>query len=550
MVYLNATAGSSFDLTGESLNPGWVCETDDYDPYTQTQNVFTPDSPDNIYEASSRAISPSPFEEDPTPQISTDEFGEVGGGCANSNVSAPNATLPPMSDTHTGTHFPPGTPAQPIDTGNIDPYITQHLSTYPFFNYFYFPESPIKNQEDTFNSLIDVLSASNQAKGDELLQGIYEDQSNIDSQTQSDYSTLFSNYSKTTPSGLAQAIREGEINLRGAIKALESSTEGIDEENKEKFIKYYNQALDKLDKGKALYDKEMAAAVSEKPNAAYPGLSDPKNETDSKKLLEQILKTQNKADNLDKKTNNLIDRLILLNGLSNQLRAKIFEQLGLLDWLELQLENGKTQRIPVPHFGHFLSDKTPDCYIYLSRILPPEIRSGYLTAMDLRLIWIYLKKGRFPENVKVTKKQKNKLIHFSDAFIPIDLYGGENATVGDLLVYRLPWKKTGAVFILRNFSRKALLAKVIKASEKKEPVLFEFDFELSLDPKTAKRRYLRPGLFALRLKPTENEVCEFKSAVSVYDINKSQPKTATQQKNSTPKNSVPNARQKGGTSGI
>jgi hypothetical protein len=204
----------------------------------------------------------------------------------------------------------------------------------------------------------------------------------------------------------------------------------------------------------------------------------------------------------------LMNRLVMFNGLLQGERAQLLKRLKLAEQANLSLADGRSVSIPILHNGYIFGGGATglDCSSFVSSALPPEIRKGRFTTLDFRQMWVYRRTGDFPAPPKYDAARARLVQETANAFTPLNIYDGDRLVTGDLLIYRTPWEAAGHVFVVRGYDPRKMQAEVIEAAQSAGTVR-ERDFPLSLDPPEAKRRHLRPGLFALRIKPTSNRVC-------------------------------------------
>src|SRR5690606_34281342 len=137
--------------------------------------------------------------------------------------------------------------------------------------------------------------------------------------------------------------------------------------------------------------------------------------------------------------------------LSEKEQREALGRLKLAETKKVVLSNGRTVALPLLHNGYFFGGgrTAVDCSSFVSRVLPPEVRRGSFTTLDFRMMWLYARSGRFQKPPVYDENRKRLVMRTSEAFIPLDLQFGDRLQVGDLLVYRLPWKAAGHVFIVK-----------------------------------------------------------------------------------------------------
>ena len=197
----------------------------------------------------------------------------------------------------------------------------------------------------------------------------------------------------------------------------------------------------------------------------------------------------------------LTDRMVLLNAFAPEQREKLLSRLRLVETPTLTLKNGKKSRFAIPHNGYWLggSRTGTDCSGLASEALPAEVRQLRFTTLDFRTIYQLARKGRYTPPPRYDEERLGRLREVAANFEAVQPHLGETLKPFDLLVYRLGAEPIGHVFIVEKFDPKTLDAQVLEASQSYGG-LRSRSFNLSLDPRDAPHRILRPGLFALRLK--------------------------------------------------
>jgi len=208
----------------------------------------------------------------------------------------------------------------------------------------------------------------------------------------------------------------------------------------------------------------------------------------------------------------LTRRTVLLNGLPEDKRQEMFRQLQLAEPQEVLNADGSIQMLQLLHNGYiFGGGKTgTDCSAFVSAALPAEVRKGRLTTLDMRGIWFYLRDGELPLPPKWKTKRATFLKKAAPAFVPFNLYEGEQPMRGDLLVFRPTNLNTGHVFLVTSYDRKRMVAGVLEASQSAGGIR-EREFHLSMDPLDQPVRQVRKGFMGLRLKPVDNAVCSYRN---------------------------------------
>lgn len=208
----------------------------------------------------------------------------------------------------------------------------------------------------------------------------------------------------------------------------------------------------------------------------------------------------------------LVNRVLMLSGLPEKQKREAMKKLRLVEPVKFRLPGGKSAQVPIVHNGYIWGGgKTGvDCSSFVSSLVSPQLNESRFTTFDFAAMWEYLSLGRIPKPPYRFKKEREKEVRAAaEGFLPVNLYNGENLAVGDILVFRLPWVAVGHIFIVSSYDSRAMVAKVVEAAQSAGTVR-ERDFPLSLEPTSAKNRWVRPGLMGLRLKQSDNAVCKFK----------------------------------------
>lgn len=210
----------------------------------------------------------------------------------------------------------------------------------------------------------------------------------------------------------------------------------------------------------------------------------------------------------------LANRLALFNGLPEGERKAVAQNLGFLYVPNVGSAEQELalKRLYLLHNGYRLGGARAtdfDCSSFATQILPADVRKGRLTTMDLRSIWVYLRYGHLPSDVKIPLPRRTTLIRSADGFAALDLYSGDRPAPGDFLVYRIPWEPIGHVFLVKDYSPETGTAQVMEAAQSAGTIR-ERPFRLTHDAYDREPRRLRPGLMILRVKPTSNRACKYR----------------------------------------
>ncbi len=355
----------------------------------------------------------------------------------------------------------------------------------------------------------DSEKAARELSHQELLNSILSARKALYDAIQDDDKTTSEPYRKLPFTALGDFLIRAKENLEDLSQILSHTKGGIDSSEKLRFGNLAELARDKSLLGLGAFQGEMNRQSLIGATSALNGLLAPPEANPLARTPELSEIFGNPGSILN--SENLVNRLVLFNGLSPRDKAELLKRIKLSETMDLTLEDGKKRKINLLHNGYYLGGGTTgtDCSQLASSALPVEIRKGRFTTLDLRAMWIYRRKGVLPIPPKYKKERAEFVKKTSQAFIPINVYENEKLSAGDLLVYRLPWETTGHVFIVRTYDPKSLSAEVLEASQSAGTIR-ERTFALSTDPLNEPTRILRSGLFGLRLKPLSNKVCQYK----------------------------------------
>lgn len=353
------------------------------------------------------------------------------------------------------------------------------------------------------------------ARGLELLEAAISQRRAIEQAARLDQNLLSQAYRNQNLDTLQQSFQNSQKRLDQQIDALQSATRGLEGE-RERFANLYLNARDKAALLQAtLQDIERKENLkSYQPFQQIFGTDfDPtKLPADTPSVVGLLAELFESSQNLKKKNtpDALVDRILFFNGLSPAEQQKVIVELRLAEKQTVVSKDGKSTEIPLLHNGYVFGStkKGIDCSSFVSSVLPSDVRKGRLTTLDFYSMWEYIRKGSLPRPPSWPKSRVKLLKDMSRSFYAINIYDGQALAVGDLLVYRIPFLTSGHIFIVKKFDRKTQTVKVIEAAQSSGTIR-ERNFPLSLDPQNAKARYYRPGLIALRLKPTQNSACQY-----------------------------------------
>ncbi len=160
----------------------------------------------------------------------------------------------------------------------------------------------------------------------------------------------------------------------------------------------------------------------------------------------------------------------------------------------------------------------------VKQAIHPETRKLSLTTGDYRAIWIYRKTGFFPKVPHYDPARKKILTQIADQFDAIDLYEHQSLSPGDLLVYRLAWEPSGHAYWVKGFEPVSKQVQVVELPAMDSAPAKRESFSLALQspskpgrllasvgqlevPGTPAPPALKPGYYALRLRPVEVSRC-------------------------------------------
>ena len=331
----------------------------------------------------------------------------------------------------------------------------------------------------------------------------------------SDEAKLAQVYADIPPAELGSYFERAKRNISKTVEVLNSAAKNDDSGEALRFRNLYMNAKDKAELGSQILQDELkqdptpltppsgviSPAVA---LAKTQGLNDLFGAFDSTKKEIKPVSQQDALSN----------RMLMLAGLPDKQRAEAMKKLQLIEPLKVNLPDGTKASVPVLHNGYIWGGgKTGvDCSSFVSSLLPGNENATRFTTFDFAAMWELLESGRIPKPPYVYKKDREKLIRKSaEGFTAINLYMGEPLAVGDLLVFRMPWVPVGHVFVVRSYNAQDKVARVIEAGQTLGTV-YEREFPLSLDPTSAQRRLIRPGLMGLRLKQTDNATCQYRDS--------------------------------------
>jgi len=239
----------------------------------------------------------------------------------------------------------------------------------------------------------------------------------------SDRKNLIEAYRDATQEELSKSLLRAQDSLNTAVQTLSDAQEGLNPAERARFLNYYLNARD------------QATLSSEfKPKA----------------LTSSPLSTEG-----------LVERLLLLHGLTSEQQTKILPTLQLLKSTRFKLSSGKQILLPLLHNG-FVLDEAPTvlpCSSFLASLLSADTRKGWLTSLDLRTIWTFLSSGSFPEQPRYRPERKKMIEKLASGFLVLNLLASEVPHAGDLLL-----DEGGGLFVVKNYHATSMVADVIETN--------------------------------------------------------------------------------------
>ncbi len=373
--------------------------------------------------------------------------------------------------------------------------------------------------QDT-NNVISVLGSAvdtaNNARGLEIVESAIRARNEVNGAILHDQTTLVKAYNDVPNEAIPSYLHRAKEALNDALSAFDNTKSSeLDRSEQIRFRNAFLNARDKVDFGlneiQAEQERQRLADANSpfsgllSGGAAMTGFESPNPLARSQGLAEIFgakLPVQNVAT-----ADNLVNRLILFNGLPPQQQALTLRNIQFAEKFKFDQKS-----VVILHNGYIFGGKgkATDCSKLASSVLPADVRKGRLTTLDMVTIWKYRHTGVFPFLPKYNPTSRIEFIkQMSSAYLAIDLRAKEPLWPGDFLIYALDNDPARHVFIVRSFNPKTLQSEVIEASQSAGTVR-ERSFNLSLDPIDAPRRFLRVGLYALRLRDTDNRACSFK----------------------------------------
>jgi len=281
---------------------------------------------------------------------------------------------------------------------------------------------------------------------------------------QSDQRVLSQSFSALTAEQKKEGLLRASKSLAARAKTLESSrVDGMLAGDKMRFVKQLQNASDLAGL------RAQAPATSARLGSSSPDSAD-----------------------------SAIERQVLLEALPKNVQSKVIHELKLV---ERPRTLGSSLPVPLVHNGYWLggAKSGTDCSGFLTQSLPEELRELRLTTLDLKALQELVNTGEFNPPPKYDPERLGKLKKMAPKLEAVDIDQGQALSPGDMLVYRLLEEPIGHVFVVEHYVPQLMRATVYEASQSYGG-LRSRDFDLSVDPYDAPKRFLRPGRFGPRIK--------------------------------------------------
>jgi len=360
---------------------------------------------------------------------------------------------------------------------------------------------------NNIGAIQEAANLAQNAHGNELSGTATAQRSAASADIRHDYQTLQDTYRRIPKQELGNRFQRAQQELDRMAGDFQAFTQGGQgqEISLADQTQYRNAILNARDKARIA--KELLNLGEAQGGGA--GSADGSNPLAQTKDLEELFSNGSGATASD----SLADRLLMLAGLPEDLRAKVFSKLRLKDRHTLKLPDGRSKKLAVLRNDSGREQKQAlDCAKFVASALSAESRKWQFTTLDLKSIWYKARTGRLPVPPKWGKGRAELIEKFADGFVPVDLYLGERPKAGDLLVYRVPAHPEGRVFIVREYNPETMVAKVLEANS--QGALQTREVPLSFDPPQLAVRLVRPGFVDLRLKATDNAACKYRGGAS------------------------------------
>lgn len=400
--------------------------------------------------------------------------------------------------------------------------------------------APIPNNSSITQTFGSAATIGDFAKGHELVDSAIAAHRVFAENARHDQRALEKSYKSLGLDAMAEHLNRAQQNVSKTLEILDQDTPStLDSSDKARFRNHFLNARDKAQLGlDAIRDDQRAQERSgllgsNSPLSGLLGFGGPKNGDPLSKnpaLADIFGGTPKDSEKAEAgatagpprrpashpgpgATSNdaLTNRIVMLNGLPDEERERALEKLKLLEASKFTLRGGKQITVSLPHNGYMLGGGATavDCSSFVSSLLPADLRKSRFTTLDFRSMWIYGRTAILPSPPKYSPERAALIKKTASAFIPIDLYDGETLKIGDILNFRFERDPIGHVVVVRSYNPDTMRAEIIEASQSAGGVR-ERTLNLSADPLSLRRRYLIPGLWALRLKPVSNHACTYR----------------------------------------
>lgn len=386
---------------------------------------------------------------------------------------------------------------------------------------------PAATQDNTVTTIGNAASISQGASDNELYQAAKSVREIVERSAADDQKRLSDAYKDIPEAALADNLTRAQTNLTEASVAFQSPVQGMDSGDRIRFKNLFTDASDKAALGLSAIqeDKERRNVLGDQSPFAQLMGTDSANPLAKSAALADIFGAVQPASATSNDA--LVNRLLMLNGLSQEQQAQLVARLNLVENRLVRLESGATKTIPVLHNGYiFGAGKTGlDCSSFVSSVLPPDVRKGRFTTFDMYSMYQLLRTGALPKPPLYQPDRAKVIRQASEAFTPVNLYAGEEPRTGDLLVYHVSWTPVGHVFIVKSYDSKLMRAEVIEAAQSAGTIR-ERGLPLTADPPSKPVRIIRAGLYGLRIKPVSNRACSYRDHVTQPQAETSAPQEA------------------------
>jgi cell wall-associated NlpC family hydrolase len=174
------------------------------------------------------------------------------------------------------------------------------------------------------------------------------------------------------------------------------------------------------------------------------------------------------------------------------------------------LADGTTIELTLLHNGYVLGADAGSSSVDCSSLVSEAAIGGKfrLTTLDLRAMYHFHIRGRLPDPPKYVASRRKIIEKLAKGFAPVKIREGQRLLPGDLIVIRQATDSIGHVAMVSRYDSQTMNAKIVEASGTAGTVR-ERDFPISLDPRGAAIRHIRPGIMALRALASDNAACRW-----------------------------------------